>query len=128
MEHISPPLTPHFSAEISTINTPALVETGLKPVSTTWYSERYWANYTSGLKPMIISPLNPMLKHGVKTGVIFQKSKVLPFFYTRSFILWLYQERLEKNRRKNYAGILQLQAALFMNCKKNGDICRLYWQ
>jgi len=37
MDHISHPLTPHFSAEISTINTPALA-------ITFWYSERYWAS------------------------------------------------------------------------------------
>ncbi|QII09501.1 hypothetical protein KsCSTR_01220 [Candidatus Kuenenia stuttgartiensis] len=41
---------------------------------TFWYSERYWVNFTSGLKPMIISPLNPMLKHGVKAWTIFSKS------------------------------------------------------
>jgi len=39
---------------------------------TFWYSERYWVNVAAGLKPMIISPLNPMLKHGVKTWAKFQ--------------------------------------------------------
>jgi len=66
-EQILYPLTPHFSAEIPAINTPALA-------MTFWYSERYWVNFTSGLKPMIISPLNPMLKHGVKAWTIFSKS------------------------------------------------------
>ncbi|MBM4053422.1 MAG: hypothetical protein FJ264_01870 [Planctomycetes bacterium] len=30
---------------------------------------------------MIVSPLNPMLKHGVKTWAIFQKAKVLRKIY-----------------------------------------------
>jgi len=70
MEQISHPLTPHFSAEISTTNTPALA-------MTFWYNGRYWANFTSGLKPMIISPLNPMLKHGVNPTFAIRAKKRL---------------------------------------------------